>query len=168
MKTCSKCKIEKDLSEFYLSKRDGIQPACKSCTKSLTKRWKDANPDKVKELSKKWDKLNAGKRAKTTKIWEANNPDKVRDKALRNDYGITLEQYSQMLIDQDYTCKICNKPESSIDPRTSRIKNLAVDHCHKSGKIRGLLCSYCNRGIGYLKEDISTLQNAIKYLSDEQ
>ena len=69
MKTCTKCQEIKDSTEFYSSKRDGLMPSCKVCHSKVTKAWKESNPDKVKLLSKKWDKLNAGKRSKTTRIW---------------------------------------------------------------------------------------------------
>jgi hypothetical protein len=77
---------------------------------------------------------------------------------LRNSFNLTLEQYIQLLVGQDYKCKICKQPPSGIK------EVLCVDHCHATGKIRGLLCGTCNMLIGSAKEDKSILANAINYL----
>lgn len=79
-------------------------------------------------------------------------------------YGISAVNYDNMFENQQGKCKICKLPESDIYPQTGKIKSLAVDHCHKSGKVRGLLCSKCNKGIGLLNDDITLLKEAIKYL----
>lgn len=71
-------------------------------------------------------------------------------------YGITLDQYDQMAIEQQYKCKICDKkPEL-----------LHVDHCHKTGKVRGLLCNGCNRGLGFFNENAEALIKAAEYLKE--
>jgi hypothetical protein len=71
-------------------------------------------------------------------------------------YGIDEKEYSNMILSQKNMCAICNNPSD---------KTLHIDHDHETGKVRGLLCSSCNTGIGFLKEDISILTSAIKYLS---
>lgn len=82
----------------------------------------------------------------------------VRNCYLLHLYGITLDDYNTLFINQNGCCAICNKHQSELD------ETLNVDHCHKTSKVRGLLCGACNRGIGKLKEDINILNNAIKYL----
>ena len=77
---------------------------------------------------------------------------------LKRRFGITLEQFNKMYEQQNGECLICNATESMLGHR------LAVDHCHTTGKIRGLLCKSCNIGIGNLKENVTNLKNAIKYL----
>ncbi len=79
-------------------------------------------------------------------------------------FGINFSDYEKMLIVQDNTCKICKNPETTRDPQNNKIRNLSVDHCHETGKIRGLLCTKCNTGIGLFRENIDYLQNAINYL----
>jgi len=74
-------------------------------------------------------------------------------------YGITLEDYDAMLEKQGGCCAIC-KSETS-----KRNDYFMVDHDHETGAVRGLLCSPCNSAIGLLGDNISTLQNAINYLS---
>jgi hypothetical protein len=77
---------------------------------------------------------------------------------LKRRFGITLEQFNEMYISQNGKCLICDATESALGHR------LAVDHCHITGKIRGLLCKSCNVGIGHLNDSIETLKRAIKYL----
>lgn len=75
--------------------------------------------------------------------------------SLNKKFGLTKEEYQAKEQAQNYVCAICSNKCS---------RALAVDHDHSTGKIRGLLCSGCNRGIGYLKDDISILKKAIAYL----
>jgi len=73
-------------------------------------------------------------------------------------YGVTSEMYQEMLLKQNFKCKICDTDNTKYA--------LNVDHCHKSGKVRGLLCQCCNRGIGYLKDSEKILEKAISYLKE--
>jgi hypothetical protein len=73
-------------------------------------------------------------------------------------YGISTEQYEQMLIDQNGVCYICNK-------KPSNKRALDIDHDHDTGKVRGLLCSNHNRAIGLFNDNINLLARAIEYLS---
>lgn len=74
-------------------------------------------------------------------------------------YGLSETDYEQMLIKQNGVCAICSKPQK---PSTKR---LAVDHCHTTGIVRGLLCSGCNTAIGQFNDNIETLKSAISYLT---
>lgn len=78
-------------------------------------------------------------------------------KWIKHRFGLSLEQYDKMLKDQDYRCAICRS--SSVNSK--RVKRFSVDHDHKTGKIRGLLCTPCNRGIGLLGDSV---QRAVAYL----
>ena len=83
----------------------------------------------------------------------------VTDKHYKRTYGISLKDYDKMFQEQGGVCKICNLPgKHKLHDR------LCVDHDHITGKVRGLLCDSCNRGIGYLKDDERILQQAIEYL----
>ena len=83
-----------------------------------------------------------------------------RDYFLQYKFGITRDDYNEMLKAQGYRCAIC-RSESTKDKRT---KNFPIDHCHKTGKVRGLLCAACNKGIGMLEDSIENLRSAIDYL----
>jgi len=81
-------------------------------------------------------------------------------------YGISVEEYESMLSAQNGLCKICFRPEMSKDSRSGKVKAIAIDHCHDTGKVRGLLCSNCNRAIGLMNHDEKILTRAIEYLRE--
>ncbi len=81
-------------------------------------------------------------------------------------YGVTPEQYDAMFLIQAGLCAICNNPETNIDHNTKTIRALAVDHCHNTDKIRKLLCSNCNMGIGLFKHNSSLLRIAASYCEE--
>ena len=90
--------------------------------------------------------------------------EEYRNKNLKSAYGIDILEYNEILEGQDGRCAICG----GTDPKLGAVKNLCVDHCHDTGKVRGILCNSCNRGIGLLGDNIATLQNAINYLQKHQ
>lgn len=93
-------------------------------------------------------------------------PDFYRRRHLRLVWGITLEQYESMLREQKGVCKLCKRPETKImNRKDGKPHNLAVDHDHQTGRIRGLLCASCNTAIGHLREDPALLKRIIVYLS---
>ena len=96
--------------------------------------------------------------------WRQRHPRKARNNDLKKKYGITLEQYEQMLADQGGVCAICGNPEPVWDKKVNRLRALSVDHCHTTGKVRGLLCTGCNQGLGNFKENPDRLAKAISYL----
>ena len=78
-------------------------------------------------------------------------------------YGITLEEYTELLDKQGGVCAICKNPETlSIKGKTV---NLSIDHCHETGLVRGLLCRSCNVGLGNFRDDTRLLETAISYLT---
>lgn len=93
------------------------------------------------------------------KQWDLEDPERTRGKWLRDAYGISLKDYNDMLESQNHKCAICKQDETRF------LKKLVVDHCHKTGKVRQLLCNMCNHGIGNFKDDIYLLAEAIKYLT---
>ena len=97
------------------------------------------------------------------KQWRLDNPDKAAHYQLMNYYGITLDEYNTILEAQNYKCKICGKTAEEV-ASGKPIKRLAVDHCHETGEIRGILCANCNTGIGLLCHDPGILKNALRYL----
>lgn len=101
----------------------------------------------------KWQKANRDKRNAYMREYRARNPGAHRKHHLKHFYGITVEQFDEMRRKQKFKCAICKKR-----------KPLVVDHCHRFKKVRGLLCSTCNAGIGHLKDCTKTMRSAIKYL----
>lgn len=126
--------------------------------KEHAKKSRERNKDKIRERQKAWIEKNKDRYLAKSKAWYAENKDKVRDNLLKREFGISLEQYEEMFKAQKGKCAICDKEE------TARTKKLAVDHCHKTGKIRKLLCRACNVGIGNLQDSPELLLKAIEYL----
>ena len=136
MKTCSKCALKKEITEFYNDKaeRGGKRAECKECSKAYYhKRKSTYAPTRRKQH-------------------------------LRRKYGLTEESYQALLNKQNGCCGICGVNQNL----GGKIKasNFCVDHCHITGKVRGLLCHTCNRSIGLMKDSKQTLLNAIHYLEE--
>lgn len=78
-------------------------------------------------------------------------------------YGITHDEYYEMLNQQNGVCKICGSEDNNSERCSSN--KLFIDHCHSTGKVRGLLCHKCNQALGYFNDDTDRLQKAIEYLN---
>jgi hypothetical protein len=81
---------------------------------------------------------------------------------LKTNYGLTLEQYSEMFLAQNGVCAVCHNPDTGL--RRGTVKSLDVDHNHKTNEIRGLLCSACNASLGLLKEDPLRIRALAAYI----
>lgn len=122
------------------------------------KRWRELNKEDYNKKRKEWADKNREKRTR-----------QARSSHLRVKFGISLDEYEEIFKKQNGLCAICNKKQKiSKDILGRKNYNLYIDHCHKSGKIRGLLCNKCNQGIGYLCEDIEIIKKAIIYLLDDK
>jgi len=86
------------------------------------------------------------------------NPDRTKNNDLKRMYGITLEEHTKMFEKQNGVCAICKKPGDG------KWKKLCVDHCHTTGKVRGLLCKRCNIALGEVRDNTHILQSMIEYL----
>lgn len=100
---------------------------------------------------------------KASIAWAKRNPEKIRAnsrrQALRRKYGITPEDYDEILKDQGGKCALCDGTKSGL-----KGNRMFVDHDHKTGEVRALLCFRCNLMIGHSRENIQVLRNAITYL----
>lgn len=101
---------------------------------------------------------------KKSREWHLKHPERrqkmARESHLRKTYGVSIEAYDAMLTAQEGRCYLCKKPQ--VDCVNGW---LCVDHDHKTGKIRKLLCQKCNAGIGFFEEDPNVLLAAIAYLT---
>lgn len=97
--------------------------------------------------------------------WNAKNPEMKRSGRLKRTFGISLDQYQELLKAQGNKCAICDKQRTGVKTKGKRENSLHVDHCHTTGKVRGILCNNCNAGIGHFKDSPELLKNAILYLS---
>jgi hypothetical protein len=193
-RVCTLCKIEKDSSCFYKDKRskDGLQAKCKECISILTKQkakngywkesWKKLTPEqkaekneqrkeyyqKNKERVKIWRKKNyAINREKNLEEWHkkyySNSKYRLRcSMNLCKEIGISrkilLDWYINQHKIQNGCCAICGRNEKQFKRR------LTIDHCHKTNKLRGLLCTNCNAAIGNIQDDAELCLKAYEYL----
>ena len=140
-KLCRKCSTIKPHSEFVKTTwtKTGVTANCKLCRSAYQKQRREKNYEAVRQT-------------------EINNHKKNR---LRNNYGITNEDYELMLSQQNNSCAICGKHKDSFKIA------LAVDHDHATGNVRGLLCSKCNVGLGHFNDEVGLLEKAILYLKEK-
>lgn len=115
-------------------------------------------PEKRKITLEKYN--NKPERKQAMKDYYQRNKDKAKNRMLIRNYGITLDEYNEMLENQNGQCYICGKHHSL------QTKSLSVDHCHKTGNVRRLLCSNCNTSLGLLKEDIDRVKKMIRYIEE--
>lgn len=136
--------------------------------RAAVRRYREAHPEVATkaEARRKADPVRYGKRKEAARAAQERlrkeQPKKKLDSHLRHNYGITLEEFEILEKAQEGVCAICKKTETWV--RAGKVYRLSVDHCHDTGKIRGLLCKACNTGIGYFLHDPELLRAAIKYL----
>lgn len=137
--------------DFYAHRttRDGRANYCMECQRATTRAWQAANADKVREYNAR---RYADKKKRDHRQWW-----------LRL-YKLTPEDYERLLDAQGGVCAVCQQPERYVDARTGEPRRLAVDHCHSTNRVRGLLCGSCNRGLGQFKDDSNLLRRAAAYL----
>ena len=144
-------------------------------------RWVKANPEKVKAQRSRWAKQNQPRRNEqqrrrywtnpetreksvaAAKKYVKENPEWAKQNHRRQHlrkYELTPEQWQEMFSQQGERCATCKSPE------TAKGKNFHVDHCHKTKKVRGILCHHCNLMLGNAKDDITRLEAAIVYLKE--
>ncbi len=150
-KFCPNCKKKLSRALFGNAKNrhDGCTQYCKKCGNTKRARYVKAHPERVKA---------AGQRYRTR------HPEKFRGKDLQSRYGITLDQYIAILVSQNNVCAICRQPETMT--LRGRLKRLAVDHCHTTDRVRGLLCHKCNLAVGQMDDSAVRLRAAAAYLEN--
>jgi hypothetical protein len=160
MKECSRCKQIKPFEDYYRrsvvecsTRKQKLQSNCKECMKEAKRRFR-SDP-------KKW-----ARELKQRREWRKRNPEiakqQDRNRLLKGKFGITEAEYERRVIEQKGLCAICGQPEKAV--LSGKVKNLAVDHCHETDTVRGLLCCSCNRGIGMFRDNSDLLLAAADYL----
>lgn len=126
-------------------------------------KYKAANKEKVRQQHKEYCERNKEKLKETRKTYAQSERGKeVRRKAhIKYLYKVTPEEYDELLLKQDNVCALCLKPESIVG------NVLCIDHCHTTGRVRGLLCRLCNSALGKFKDDKEILQRALNYLEND-
>lgn len=137
-KVCCVCETRKSFNEFYnyQNKSDGKSYRCKECDEAASSSYRSRNSDRCITLQ--------------------------RVRTLKSKYNLEENSFSEMMNYQRGCCKICG--ESLYDPLKD--VQLSVDHNHETGEVRGLLCFNCNILLGAARDNITILEEAIKYLTD--
>ena len=140
-KVCTKCLEDLPLNTFAKNSKGkfGHKTVCKPCS---NKEQKKLVRKRKEEDIEKWRRFR----------WE---------KHIKSAYGLTPEDYWSLAKEQGYGCAICDTKDNFVAQNPDR---LYVDHCHATGKVRGLLCYHCNTLLGLSKDSIPTLERAISYL----
>lgn len=173
-KICKKCGKEKLKTDFYSCKfsKDKLAYYCKECFLNKCREYRKNNPEKIKNVNRICYLNKREQRIKKQKQYSLENKDRIKayrkewlkrkpDYSKRNDlkrkYNLELEEFDKMMQGQGNSCLTCGK-------LFKKRSDAHVDHCHKTQKVRGLLCSHCNTAIGLVYEKEETLQNMINYL----
>lgn len=146
---------------------------CIECHRKNARDWNAKNKDLVNERNKKYAIENKEKIANRKKNhyekYKQTHLDRARAYAMKSKYGLTIEDYKDMHQKQNGLCLICGKPETQkSNPKSEKPDSLRVDHCHTTGKIRGLLCSACNFGISKFRDDPLLMLRAAAYVEGWQ
>lgn len=144
----------------------------KSELKLYQHNWYIKNKGRYADKNREWRKANSEKVKEAHKKWRRNNIERERTKSIMRYWpGASFEEvasnYKILKDKQNNLCAICKKPETIINRKANTIKPLSVDHCNKTGRVRGLLCSQRNTGIGNLRHCVHNLSSAITYLQEK-
>lgn len=114
-------------------------------TAEQAKKYRARHPDRVRETNRiQHARRNKAAHNAEMREWRKNNPRAAKNADLKKVYGISIDRYEEMLKQQHGVCAVCKEP--------NKRRALAVDHCHETGLVRGLLCDPCNRALGFLRE----------------
>jgi hypothetical protein len=171
MKHCNTCNEKQSPADFSPDVRndDGLQGKCKECVSkyAAARRAKRASEGQAHAIEGKH--CHSCNQYKAADQYHSDPGGKgglqascalcARGRQLLRKYGITLADYDAMYAEQGGECAICETVETDV------VKGrFHVDHCHETGKVRGLLCYHCNMVLGYAKDDTAALAAAINYL----
>lgn len=153
-KVCTICEKRMPFEAFHKNKRksDGLQTRCRNCYRDWYNQRYEKNPEFREKRLRHFREFY--QESYPTRREKSNN-----DKMFRK-YGITREEFDAMSKAQDNLCAICEQ-----SPAETGKTRLSVDHCHKTQKVRGLLCDKCNIGLGMFRDNPELLARAIRYLS---
>lgn len=151
-KVCATCKIEKEASSFKIIRKTGsLRPYCNPCQKKRAADFYQRNKEKINKKQREYMFLpgNLERRKFLVKRWH-----------YKKNYGITMDEVNSMILNQEI-CPICNKSFLDIER-----KLLHVDHCHRSGLVRSILCHKCNLLLGACNDNVEILKSAISYVKN--
>ena len=171
-KVCKTCGMEKSVLEFNLHHNvwtaSKYRGQCKICQRSARNRpkekargkiYREEHAEEIRRKKKEYlsNPENIEKSRAYAREYHRKNPQRQRDRLFKK-YGITAQQYDEMLLSQNGGCAICGKEKNG------KKMNFVIDHNHLTGNVRALLCTQCNAGIGNFMDSPSLLRQAATYL----
>jgi len=158
-KTIYRDRRRETMRRLYEERREEI--------KERSRRWYKANKERGEETRRSWAARHPEQMLEYKRAYELRNIDKNLDRRLRASFGISLDNYNQMLEVQGGVCAICGRAGQGRDGRgvnPDKPRRLCVDHDHATGAVRGLLCGWCNRTLGRFDNDAERFEKAAAYL----
>lgn len=123
------------------------------------------DPERHREAVRRWRSANREKSRAASRAWRLADPVKARAmdrrQRLNRKYGLTVADYERMCAERDGKCDLCRRAPAGRGHQAGR---LVVDHCHATGRVRGLLCFHCNTAVGKLRDDPALCEAAAAYL----
>lgn len=186
---CRLCKREKDSRwrEANREKHNASAGRARKEDRSKANEWarkdRESDPEKYRNWSREYKKqnreyINAQQRERRKmniisykqkeSEYRNKNRQSIRENHSARKYGMTIEQYKEFIINHNNLCSICFKEETRKTRDGETTSTLCVDHCHDTGRVRGLVCHNCNNGLGRFFDSIELLQSAIDYLKKHQ
>jgi Recombination endonuclease VII len=153
-------------SEFTpIAGTDRFMSRCKRCRVKSTSKYAKDHKESINARLREWRAKNPKKSSEKAKryyhTWRLNNPERAKighkKGNIKKRFGITVDEYMQILVKQNYKCIICGSEE-----------NLGLDHDHKTGMVRKFLCRTCNAALGFLKDDVNLVLNLLNYLKEHK
>lgn len=166
LKKCTVCKKVRKIEDFYVRRRKGVVigrvSRCRFCasaqaTADNVRRYRE-DPE-FRARKRQYDADRHARRMKNDPTYR----EQIRNRALLQSYGITEKDFQKMLKRQKGRCAICSYKPDPKDKRP-RWRTLEVDHCHRTGKVRGLLCRRCNDALGKFEDDPKLLKRALAFV----
>jgi hypothetical protein len=143
-KRCPRCGETKSAEDFYVKKDGKLQSYCRPCNKAA---------------ATEWNKNNRGRRREYMRGWTKRNPERVRTSKLKTTYGLSAQDYRSLRVSQNERCAACGDILQGG-------RREAVDHCHETGRVRSILCCWCNKALGHAKEDPNRLRALATYIEE--
>lgn len=174
-KECCRCHEIQPLTEFHRAadRPDGRYPQCRACKAERARVYREGPyREGIRQRERERAQRDADKRKAQQKLSyarldpeakEARRAD-GRERAMKRTFGITMAEYEVLWAQHGGVCGICHRAESEVEPRTARLRRLAIDHDHDSGRIRGLLCRKCNTALGLIGDDRAVAASLLAYL----
>lgn len=163
MKACAKCGVARPEEDFHRHKpsKSGRRNVCKFCVMAYNKEYVARDKDTVLAKMKAYRQANRPRLLAQMKDYRAKHRSALLLKQRERNTGFSEELFNTTLAYQRYACGICARDLTSVKPQT-----VHADHCHTSGRPRGVLCQSCNTALGKFNDDVALLERAIDYLKN--